>query len=139
MADSTITAKAIRLLPALPAFYRTYCLLKKSQWWTRERLEEYQLQKLGRLLNHAYENVPYYKKVFDERGLNPKDIQDFNDLRKLPFLTKEIIRDNLGDFKARNYPAGKLEYVTTGGSTGVPLGFYYEKGVSRAQEWAFIW
>ena len=126
------------LLPALPAFYRTYRLLKRSQWWTRERLEEYQLQKLGGLLNHAYENVPYYRRIFDERGLKPGDIQDFNDLRRLPFLTKEIIRDNLEDLKAGNYLSGKLEYVTTGGSTGVPLGFYYEKAVSRAREWAFI-
>ena len=138
MADATITAKAIGLLPAFPAFYRTYRLLKKSQWWTRERLEEYQSQQLSRLVDHAYENVPYYKNIFNERGLKPKDIQYFNDLRKLPFLTKEIIRDNLDDLKAINYPAGKFEYVTTGGSSGVPLGFYYEKAVSRAQEWAFI-
>jgi phenylacetate-CoA ligase len=136
--DPTITTKALNLLPALPAFWKTYRLLKKSQWWTREKLEEYQIQNLSKLLSHAYENVPYYKKVFDERGLKPKDIQNFNDLQKLPFLTKEIIRDNLDDLKAKNYPLAKFEYVTTGGSTGVPLGFYYEKGVSRAIEWAFI-
>jgi len=70
----------------------------------------------------------------DERGLKPKDIQDFKDLQKLPFLTKEIIRDNLNDLKARNYPADKFEYVTT----GIPLGIYYEKGASRAIEWAFM-
>lgn len=138
MRDSSITTKAISLLPALPAFLKTYRLLKKSQWWTKEQLADYQMQRLGKLLNHAYENVPYYKEVFDERGLKPKDIQDFSDLQKLPFLTKEIIRDNLNDFKARNYPADKFEYVTTAGSTGIPLGFYYEKGDSRAIEWAFI-
>jgi phenylacetate-CoA ligase len=49
-----------------------------------------------------------------------------------------MIRDNLKDLVARNYPQGKLEYVTTGGTSGVPLGFYYEKAVSRATEWAFI-
>ena len=40
--------------------------------------------------------------------------------------------------KARNYPESAFEYVTTGGSTGIPVGFYYEKGVSRAREWAFM-
>ena len=135
--DST-TAKALRILPSYKVFREKYKFLQKSQWWSRDQLEEYQLQQLGKLLNNAYENVPYYKKVFDERGLKPKDIQDFKDLQKLPFLTKEIIRDNLNDLKARNYPAEKLEYVTTGGSTGIPLGLYYEKGVSCAIEWAFM-
>jgi len=134
----SITAKALMILPSYKVFRDTYKFLQKSQWWSREQLEEYQLQQLNKLLNHAYENVPYYKKVFDERGLKPKDIQDFKDLQELPFLTKEIIRDNLNDLKARKYPAEKLEYVTTGGSTGIPLGLYYEKGVSRAIEWAFI-
>ena len=81
---------------------------------------------------------PQYQKVFDERGLKPKDIQDFDDLRKLPYLTKEIIQGNLPNLVARNYPKSKLRYVTTGGSTGIPLGLYHEKGVSEAKEWAFI-
>ena len=136
--QNSITSKTLAILPSYKTFRETYKFLQKSQWWSREQLEEYQLQQLSKLLNHAYENVPYYKKVFDERGLKPKDIQDFKDLQKLPFLTKEIIQDNLSDLKARNYPADKFEYVTTGGSTGIPLGFYYEKGVSRAIEEAFM-
>lgn len=138
MKNPTITAKAVSLLPALPAFWETYRLLKKSQWWRRQQLEEYQLRQLSRLLTHAYENVPYYKKLFNEYGLKPADIKDLRDLPKIPFLTKEIIRDNLKEMVATNYPPPKLEYVTTGGSTGIPLGIYYERGVSRAREWAFI-
>ena len=136
--SDSIAAKAINLLPYIKTFYHTYTFLQKSQWWSRAKLEEYQMQQLSKLLHHAYENVPYYRKVFDERGLRPKDVQDFSDLQKLPSLTKEIIRDNFNDLKATNYPQEKLEYVTTGGSTGVPLGLYYERGVSRAQEWAFM-
>ena len=136
--SDSITAKGMSLLPHIKTFHDTYTFLQKSQWWSREKLEEYQMRQLSKLLHHAYENVPYYRKVFNERGSKPKDIQDFNDLQKLPFLTKEIIRDNLSNLKATNYSQGKLEYVTTAGSTGVPLGLYYERGVSRAQEWAFI-
>jgi hypothetical protein len=60
-------------------------LLKESQWWSEERLEEYQWRKLETLLNHAYENVSYYRRVFDERGIKPKDVilfkrADSNDL-----------------------------------------------------------
>jgi len=119
-------------------FWDTYNFLQESQWWSREKLEEYQMEQLSKLLHHAYENVPYYRRIFDERGLKPKDIQDLSDLKKLPFLTKEIIQENLKDLVARNYTRSKLQYITTGGSTGIPLGFYSERGVSEARERAFI-
>jgi len=60
-------------------FRGTHNFLKESQWWGREKLEEYQMQQLEKLLCHAYKNVPYYRRVFDEQGLQPKDIQDFDD------------------------------------------------------------
>jgi phenylacetate-CoA ligase len=119
-------------------FWESYNFLKESQWWSKEKLEEYQMQQLSQLLNHAYENVPYYQRVFDERGLKPKDIQGFDDLRKLPYLTKEIIQENLPELVARNYPESKLQYVTTGGSTGIPLGLYCERGVTTDKEQAFL-
>ncbi len=119
-------------------FWDTYNFLQESQWWSKEKLEEYQMQQFKKLLHHAYKNVPYYRRIFDERGLRPNDIQDFDDLKKLPYLTKEIIRNNLKNLIARNYPRSKLQYVTTGGSTGIPLGFYQDKNTAGAMEWAFI-
>jgi phenylacetate-CoA ligase len=115
-------------------FRETYDFLQKSQWWSRKELKAYQLQQLSKLLQHAYENVPYYRKVFDERGLKPKDIQDFKDLQQLPYLTKEIIQEKLPDLVARNYLKSKLQYMTTGSSTGILLGFYHENGVSDNKE-----
>jgi len=119
-------------------FWDTYNFLQESQWWSREELEEYQMQQLEKLLNHAYENVPYYRRIFDERGLKPEDIQDFDDLKKLPYLTKEVIQNNLEDLIARNYPRSKLQYSTTGGSTGIPMGFYQDKNTAGSMEWAFM-
>ena len=37
----------------------------KSQWWSEEEIDEYQNEKLRKLINHCYNNVPYYKKLFD--------------------------------------------------------------------------
>jgi len=120
--------------------YKEYrAFLEESQWWSCERLQEWQLQQLNKLLNHAYENVPYYRRVFDERGLKPNDIQDFNDLQKLPYLTRDLVRENLEDLVARNYPKSKRLFFATGGSTGIPLGFYWEKGRTRSLERAFMW
>ena len=82
--------------------------------------------------------MPYYRRVLDERGLRPGSIQDLGNLKKLPFVTKEIITDNLCDFVAQNIPKSKLMYVATGGSTGIPLGFYEQRGFSDEREKAFI-
>lgn len=120
-------------------FWDTYNFLQESQWWSKEKLEEYQMQQLEKLLKHAYKNVPYYRKVFDKRGLRPKDVRDFNDLKKLPFLTKEIIRNNLNDLMAKNLPTSMFQYVYTSGSTGIPLQFYNEQGVTSSREMAFHW
>ena len=114
--EDSITLKAFRLLFSYKTFRDTYNFLKKSQSWDENRLEEYQFEQLSKLLNHSYENVPYYTRIFDERGLKTSDIQDFKDLRLLPYLTKDLIRNNLQDLKAKNFPENKFEYVTTGGT-----------------------
>ena len=133
-----LTLKALTLVPSYRVYREMYTLLRQSRWWSREELAAYQARALSRLLDHAYENVPYYHRVFEERGLVPGDIQTPGDLALLPFLTKEIVQANLADLKARNYPEAAFEYVRTSGSTGTPMGFYYERGVSRAKEWAFM-
>ena len=76
-------------------FRKTYKFLKKSQWWSSEQLKEYQLQQLNKLLIQAYEHVPYYKKLFDRLNLKPENIRSIQDLQKLPFLTKDIIKENM--------------------------------------------
>ena len=134
----SLTIRALDLLPAYSVYKKTYSLLRRSRWWSREELAAYQAAALARLLDHAYTNVPYYRRVFDDRGLVPGDIRTPADLALLPVLTREDLQNNLPDLKARNYPESAFEYVTTGGSTGIPVGFYYEKGASRAREWAFM-
>ncbi|MCK8827683.1 hypothetical protein MWH25_07995 [Natroniella acetigena] len=119
-------------------FYKMYNFLQESQWWTEKKHKEYQISELKKLINHAYENVPYYRKVFNERGLKPNDIKDFDNLKKLPYLTKEKVKNNLDDLIAVNYNKDELVYKTTGGSTGEPMAFFEEKKVSKEREWAFI-
>ena len=121
-----------------PEFLKLYNFLQESQWWSKEKLEEYQMRQLEKLLKHAYENVPYYRRVFDERRLKPKDIQDFDDFKKLPYLTKDDVRKNLKDLIARNIPKKDMQYVTTGGTSGKPLGFYIEKRTNLIRM-AFEW
>ena len=55
-----LTVKALSLVPSYRTYRQMYALLRQSQRWSREELEAYQTQALSRLLDHAYENVPYY-------------------------------------------------------------------------------
>ena len=57
-------------------FASTYNFLQKSQYWDKTQHEEYQMHQLDKLLNHVYKNVPYYKRIFNERGLKPNNIQN---------------------------------------------------------------
>jgi len=118
-------------------FWQTYQFIQKSQWESREKLEDYQMQLLNKLLNHAYENVPYYKKVFDERDLKPKDIKSTSDLKKLPLLTKNIIRERYSELVARNIRPSSYTPLHTSGSTGEVLKFLVPKNQDEYEN-AFI-
>ena len=52
--------------------------LEKSQWWSLKEVQAYQNKNLREMLNHAYNNVPYYHKLFKEKGLSPKSIKSVN-------------------------------------------------------------
>lgn len=119
-------------------FRETYKFLEESQYWDKSQLEEYQINQLQKIIRHAYETVYYYKKIFDEYDIKPNQIQDFGDLKKVPYLTKEIIRSNLSDLISNKYNKKNLGYVTTGGSTGMPMRFYVDNNYDRPREWAFI-
>jgi len=60
----------------------------------REELEQLQLERLEATLNRVYMNVPFYRKKFDELGIDTDSIRSFEDIRKLPFTTKDDLRNN---------------------------------------------
>ncbi len=60
----------------------------------RPRLEELQSKRLARLAEYCYRQVPLYKAKFDEAGLSPQDIKTVADLEKLPFTTKDDLRES---------------------------------------------
>lgn len=60
---------------------------------SREALTEHQSRKLREAVKRCYENVPFYKEKFDEAGVTPDDIKSIDDITKLPFTTKQDMRD----------------------------------------------
>lgn len=94
--------------------------LEKSLYFSKKQLDEMQNQKLRKIIKHCYKNVPYYTDVFKELKLKPEDISTNDDLRKLPFLDKYILKDNFDKLIAKN----KLKFLCyetkTSGTTGTP-------------------
>jgi phenylacetate-CoA ligase len=136
--QSNITAEFLTLLFNYRVHKKTYKFLRKSEFWNKEKLENYQLEQLKNLVNHSYENVPYYKKTFVKICLKPNQIKNLDDIKKIPFLTKEILKENLNDLKAKNFPDYKFAYLTSGGSSGIPVGLYEEINVSYVKEMAYF-
>lgn len=92
-----------------------------------DELRALQNERLKKTVLHAYNNVPQYKKKFDEIGLVPNDIQSIEDLHKLPFTTKEDFRQNYpyGMFAV---PMDKIARIhASSGTTGQPTVVGYTK------------
>jgi len=109
------------------SFYPTYKKLVKNQWRPYEELKHDQEKQLRHLIEFSYENVPYYRNLFNSLALSPKDIQTIEDLEKLPILTKDIIKKHWEEFKPANLSSMKFYNQATGGSTGMPLQYRLSK------------
>jgi phenylacetate-CoA ligase len=107
--------------------YQNFVFLQKSQHWNLKQLESYQNEKLQSLIKHAYLNVPYYTELFDELRIKPNEIQTKNDLKKIPFLTKDIIRENYSKLISKDLKSRKTIMTGSSGSTGEPLHYPIDK------------
>lgn len=88
----------------------------------RARLVEFQNRRLRRIVEHAYNRVPYYRRLFDSVGVHPRHIQCVADLQRIPITTKSDIKHlPLTDLLARGTDPAKLIEHSTGGSTGEPF------------------
>jgi phenylacetate-CoA ligase len=105
-----------------------YFKLQQSQWLPRAKLQEVQLAKLQRLLQHAYVHVPYYRQAMTQAGVRPEDIQSLDDLARLPLLEKHDVRKRLHfELFADNHHKRDMHRVATSGSTGEPFVTYADR------------
>jgi phenylacetate-CoA ligase len=108
-----------------------YFNLLKSQWQPPDDIIYNQHKTLSDLLKHAYKYCTYYQKIIKERGIGIDSFDNMNDLKKLPILTKDIIKRNFDDLISTRY-RDSVWKKSTGGSTGQPLHFAYTK---ESYEW----
>ncbi|WP_323140056.1 phenylacetate--CoA ligase PaaK [Massilia phyllosphaerae] len=87
---------------------------------SRDELQALQLERLKWSLQHAYDNVPHYRRAFDEAGVHPDDLRSLGDLAKFPFTDKKTLRDNY-PFGLFAVPREQVVRVhASSGTTGKP-------------------
>lgn len=86
----------------------------------REALEAIQLRRLQATLNRVYATVPFYQKKFEEAGITPSEIKSLADIQKIPFTTKQDLRDNY-PFGMFAVPMDNIVRIhASSGTTGKP-------------------
>ena len=94
---------------------------------SRDEISALQLQRLKWSLNHAYANVPFYKKSFDEAGVHPDDLKTLSDIAKFPFTLNSDLRDNY-PFNMFAVPKHEIMRIhASSGTTGKPTVVGYTK------------
>ncbi len=101
-------------------------LMLRMESASESDVRAYQDAQLCRIVEHAYRTVPYYTRVFDERGLTPADVRSAADLPKLPLLTKATLKANFDDLRSRAFDKAALMDGHTSGTTGTPMEVLYD-------------
>jgi len=101
-----------------------YKALRNYQWNTLEENKKIQRKKLYSLVTYASQNIPYYRGIIKEQNLRFSENTIFEDIKKFPLLTKDIIRNNFD--KLYKFRDNTYYLNTSGGSTGEPAIFYQD-------------
>jgi phenylacetate-CoA ligase len=101
--------------------------LERSQFQPAQVLRAEQFAAFQKMFRHAYDHCEFYRERYEAAGLQPEDIRTPEDVARVPTITKEEIQQNRERMISRLTPRDALIPDMTGGSTGSPLAFYYDK------------
>lgn len=105
---------------------RSYFEMKRQGRLPVSKLTELQSRRLHALVTWAYDRVPYYRELFEARGMRPEEIQDASDLERIPVTTKGQVQGApLDRVMAEGIDPGRCVSLTTSGATGLPLRLYF--------------
>lgn len=109
-----------------PSINSWFSFLKRSESWSLEDLEAYQLEKLKELIKFAYDHSLFYKKHFDDHHFSVSEISSLEDIHKIPTISKRDLLDHTQEIHTQ-YSFKKLIKATTSGSSGESLVFNREE------------
>ncbi|MGZ8842236.1 MAG: phenylacetate--CoA ligase family protein [Pyrinomonadaceae bacterium] len=121
------------------AFHRALQLAEERTYWPRERLIEYQGQRIRELMVYCAKHVPYYRRRFREWGVPVSRIGSLADLsRYLPVLTKDEVRSHYSEFISDAVPKRQITHLRTSGTTGAGMRLAVVPETNH-QLWAYWW
>ena len=107
--------------------------VRAAQGWSKEQCRAHQLERVRRMCRFAVQHSSFYRAHFATAGFEPEHLKALEDLQKLPMIDKETIRRHLKEMCTAAPDAKDVDYVTTGGTSGTPLGFYMSAGRSAVE------
>lgn len=114
-----------------PEMFQLLRNLREHETWNHDQIRAYQIRALQMTLDLARETVPFY------RGYPRVQLRDFNDLRQLPVLRREAVRQQQEELVSTAIPRSRIIRAGTTGTTGSNLRVAYTEEVARAN-WAFL-
>lgn len=119
-------------------FWRLLAEFEDRARWPHDRLARFRDEQVAAFVRHCAKTVPYYRWLFRELGIDPREIRGLADLGKLPVLTKAVVQDRLEEFRSVIVPRREWVSAHTSGTTGGGLRFVTTRSAVRAQ-WAVWW
>ena len=104
----------------------------------KEDITEIQFKKYKELVEYAWNEIPAYRKHWSDNGFDPSHFKSLDDVRKIPKINKDFVRENLEEMLPKSYDRTRLSLVRTGGTTGMPMNFYIDQYVARPKELAYL-
>lgn len=98
-------------------YFNTY---KNFLHSTSDEIKEFQDKMLKKLVTHSYKNIPWYNSEMKRSGIIPNDIKSQNDIKLLPILSRDIIREHISELCWKGYK-GKIFRSSSSGTTGIPI------------------
>jgi len=95
------------------------------QWKTKAYLEQYKLRRLKSVINFAYKNTRFYKKLYDSNGITPRRIRSIDSISRLPRISKADVVNNYPNNILTNIPTST--HTSTSGSSGEPVEIAFDK------------
>jgi len=137
----SLAGRAYRSVPSSlrygSAYTRFQNEVREVETWDAETIQRYQVAALRDSLIAA-SKAPFYAERFAACGVDPTKFESLEQLKDYPSLTKQDLLLNREQMVNPEFSAKQRLYITTGGSSGVPVGFYLHKGVSRPKEQAYL-
>lgn len=112
--------------------------LKRTEWWSEDRIISYQNQCLRKTLDHAFRSVPFYRERWRSFGCSPEDVSSIEKLDAMPILSKSDVRANSHRLISEDFNRKYLLVGLTSGTTGTPLQIWRTKQANQLQ-WAVWW